>query len=226
MTTLILGAHGPIGLACVRHALSQGETVAAGVQLPHRLPPALDDLRSEYPSQLTSFDWSNGQWPDVGGYDRALVAELPVPPSQPEEGDDPFADIRASTADAVSSEIHRVIAPTLAAIRFVTHAKPSRVLLQASWLGVVDEKIRGGGYALAAAYAAHLMLVRAAALDLHRGGIATVVGNAGRYRLDMAGPGFHADIDDVARGLLQLLGAVDATAEPQFRDWRGDVRRW
>lgn len=226
MTILVLGAHGPIGLACVRQALSQGMHVIAGVQAPHRMPPALDDLRSEFPARLAGVAWSDGQWPDIGPCERALVAELPIPPAQPEEADEPFADLRVLTADVALSEMRRLVAPTLAAIRFVTHAKPPRALLQASWLGVVDEKIRGGGYALGAAYAAHLMLVRAAALDLQRGGIATVVGNAGRYRLDMAGPAFHADIDEVANGLLLLLDTADANREPQFRDWRGDVRRW
>jgi hypothetical protein len=76
------------------------------------------------------------------------------------------------------------------------------------------------------AYASQLMLVRAASLDLQRAGIATVVGNAGRYRLDMAGPAFHAEIEDVARGLLAVLDACDLHDEPAFRDWRGGIRRW
>ena len=49
---------------------------------------------------------------------------------------------------------------------------------------------------------------------------------AGRYKLDMSGPGFHADIDDVARGLLAVLDRCELTKEPTFRDWRGTERSW
>lgn len=70
------------------------------------------------------------------------------------------------------------------------------------------------------------MLVRGAAFDLQRAGIAAVVGNAGRYKLDMAGPGFHAEVDDVARGLLAVLDGCSLATEPEFRDWRGAIRRW
>jgi hypothetical protein len=52
------------------------------------------------------------------------------------------------------------------------------------------------------------------------------VANAGRYKLDMAGPAFHAEIEDVARGLLSVLDARRLEDEPEFRDWRGAVRRW
>ncbi|HYW49834.1 MAG TPA: hypothetical protein VE861_04460 [Gemmatimonadaceae bacterium] len=226
MATLILGAHGPIGLACTRRVLAAGGRVFAGVQAPHRIPPALHDLRDEYPTLLTAFGWADDSWPEIPGCERALVAELPIPPAQPDEGNDPYEDIRALSADVTLAETKRVLAPTLAAIRFVTAVTPKRVLLQASWLGVVEEKVRGGGFAIGVAYAAHLMLVRTAALDLHRSGITTVVANAGRYKLDMAGPAFHADIDDVAAGLLSVLDAASADGEPEFRDWRGTVRRW
>jgi NAD(P)-dependent dehydrogenase (short-subunit alcohol dehydrogenase family) len=226
MTTLILGAHRPLGLACVREVLSRGDAVVAGVQAPHRVPPALHDLRDEYPTQLTALAWQPGTWPPLNGVTRAIIAELPIPPTQTDEADDAGADLRALTVDRLLTESREVIAPTLAAIQFVTQVKPTRVLIQASWLGVIEEKIRGGGHGLALAYASQLMLVRAASLDLQRAGIATVVGNAGRYRLDMAGPAFHAEIEDVARGLLAVLDACALHDEPAFRDWRGGSRRW
>lgn len=226
MTMLILGAHGPLGLACVRAVLATGGAVVAGVQAPHRLPPALQDLRDEHPGQLASFAWKAGSWPPLPAVTRAIIAELPIPPTQLDESDDPASDLRALSPERALAESQAVVAGTLAAIQLVTQARPARVLIQASWLGVTGEKIRGGGYALGMAYAAHLMLARTAALDLQRGGIATVVGNAGRYRLDMSGPGFHADIDDVARGLVAVLDACDPEAEPEFRDWRGTIRRW
>ena len=226
MTMLILGAHGPLGLACVRAVLATGGAVVAGVQAPHRLPPALQDLRDEYPGQLASFAWKADSWPPLPAVTRAIIAELPIPPTQLDESDDPAADLRALSPERALAESQAVVAGTLAAIQLVTQARPARVLIQASWLGVTGEKIRGGGYALGMAYAAHLMLARTAALDLQRGGIATVVGNAGRYRLDMSGPGFHADIDDVARGLVAVLDACDPEVEPEFRDWRGTIRRW
>jgi NAD(P)-dependent dehydrogenase (short-subunit alcohol dehydrogenase family) len=226
MTTLILGAHRPLGLACVREVLSRGDAVIAGVQAPHRVPPALHDLHDEYPAQLTALAWQPGTWPALTGVTRAIIAELPIPPTQTDEADDAGADLRALAVDRLLSESREVIAPTLAAIQFVTQVKPPRVLIQGSWLGVIEEKIRGGGHGLAMAYAAQLMLVRAASLDLQRAGIATVVGNAGRYRLDMAGPAFHAEIEDVARGLLAVLDACALHDEPAFRDWRGGIRRW
>ena len=226
MSTLILGAHRPLGLACVREVLSRGEAVVAGVQAPHRIPPALHDLREEFPGLLTALAWQPGTWPSVPGIERAIVAELPIPPTQTDEADDAASDLRAITIDRLLTESREVVAPTLAAIHFITHLRPTRVLIQSSWLGVIEEKIRGGGHALAVAYASQLMLVRAAAMDLQRAGIATVVGNAGRYKLDMAGPAFHADIDDVARGLLAVLDACRLDEEPTFRDWRGGTRRW
>jgi NAD(P)-dependent dehydrogenase (short-subunit alcohol dehydrogenase family) len=226
MTTLILGAHRPLGLACVREVLSRGEAVIAGVQAPHRVPPALHDLRDEYPDRLTALAWHPGIWPELHGITRAIIAELPIPPAQTDEADDAASDLRALRVDQLLTATREVIAPTLAAIQFVTAVKPPRVLIQASWLGVIEEKIRGGGHGLAMAYASQLMLVRAASLDLQRAGIATVVGNAGRYRLDMAGPAFHAEIEDVARGLLAVLDACDLHDEPAFRDWRGGIRRW
>lgn len=226
MTTLVLGAHRPLGLACVRQVLSSGAPVLAAVQAPHRVPPALHDLREEYPTLLTALAWQPGDWPQLPGIERAIVAELPIPPTPTDEADDAAADLRALTVESLLAEARDVIGPTLAAIQLVTHVRPKRVLIQASWLGVIEEKIRGGGHALAMTYASQLMLVRVAAIDLQRAGIAAVVGNAGRYRLDMAGPGFHAEIDDVARGLLAVLDACRLGDEAEFRDWRGTIRHW
>lgn len=226
MTTLVLGAHRPLGLACVRQVLSSGAPAVAAVQAPHRVPPALHDLREEYPTLLTALTWQPGNWPQLPGIERAIVAELPIPPTPTDEADDAAADLRALTVESLLAEARDVIGPTLAAIQLVTHVRPKRVLIQASWLGVIEEKIRGGGHALAMTYASQLMLVRVAAIDLQRAGIAAVVGNAGRYRLDMAGPGFHAEIDDVARGLLVVLDACRLGDEPEFRDWRGTIKRW
>lgn len=226
MTTLVLGAHGPLGLACIRQLLAAGASVIAGVQAPHRIPPALLDLQEEFPSLLTPVAWAAGKWPTLPRIARAIVAELPIPPAQEDEADDPAAALRMLSPDAAQAEVRHLLSPTLAAIQLVTVVRPDRVLVQASWLGSIAEKIRGGGYALGIGYAAHLMLVRAAALDLQRAGIATVVGNAGRYRLDMAGPGFHAEIEDVARGLIAVLDACTLADEPQFRDWRGTTRSW
>jgi NAD(P)-dependent dehydrogenase (short-subunit alcohol dehydrogenase family) len=226
MTTLILGAHRPLGLACVREVLSRGEPVIAGVQAPHRIPLALQDLGEEYPKQLTSLAWQPSVWPTVTGIERAVIAELPIPPAQSDEADDAAADLRAIRVDRLLEASREVLAPTLAAIQFITQVQPKRVLIQASWMGVIEEKIRGGDHALGVAYASQLMLVRAAANDLQRAGIATVVVNAGRYKLDMAGPAFHADVEDVARGLLGVLDACRLENEPEFREWRGGVRRW
>lgn len=226
MTTLILGAHRPLGLACARELLARGESVTAGVQAPHRIPPAVHDLREEFPTRLTALAWQPGKWPALPDVTRAIVAELPIPPAQTDEADEPSSDLRALTSEQVLSETRDILAPTLAALQFVTHVRPAKVLIQASWLGVIDEKVRGGGYALGMAYAAQLMLARTAALDLQRDGIAAVVANAGRYKLDMAGPGFHADIEDVARGMLEVLDGCQLDTEPEFRDWRGAVRHW
>lgn len=226
MTTLVLGAHGPLGLACVRAVLAGGDTVIAGVQSPHRVPPALADLRGDHAGQLQVVSWQPGDWSLAPTVSRAIIAELPVPPVQLDEPDDPTSALRDLSADALQRDIARLLPPTVASLQVAARLRPARVLLQASWLGSVSNKIRGGGYAVAAAYAAHLMLVRTAALDLQRDGIAVVVGNAGRYRLDLAGPEFHADIDDVARGLLALLDAADAADEPRFADWRGTPQAW
>lgn len=226
MTTLILGAHRPLGIACARQLLASGTSVIAAVQAPHKIPPVLHDLRDEYPTQLTALAWQPGKWPAINGVTRAIIAELPIPPAQTDEADDATADIRALTPELALADIRDVVAPTLSAIQLVAQLKPTRVLIQASWLGSIEEKIRGGGYALGVAYAAQLMLVRTAALDLQRAGIAIVVANAGRYKLDMAGPGFHAEVDDVAKGLLAVLDNVQLSEEPEFRDWRGAVRRW
>ena len=226
MNTLVLGAHGPLGLACIRQLLATGASVVAAVQAPHRIPPALADLREEFPSQLTSLGWYAGKWPVLPPIERAIIAELPIPPAQLDEGDDPVADLHALTADACAHDVRALLAPTLAAIQLVAIVKPKRVLIQGSWLGSIEERIRGGAYLHGVAYASQLMLARIAALDLQRAGIAAVVGNAGRYKLDMAGPGFHADVDDVARGLLSVLDGCQLADEPQFLDWKGTQRRW
>ncbi len=226
MNTLVLGAHRPLGLACVRRILSTGASVVAGVQAPHRIPPAVHDLREEYPAQLTAVAWRAGERPALPPIQRVIIAELPIPPAQSDEADDPSADLRALRAEQLAADVRALLEPTLAAIQLVTMIQPRRVLIQASWLGSIEEKIRGGGYALGAAYAAHLMLARSAAFDLQRAGIAAVVGNAGRYKLDMAGPDFHADVDHVAQGLIDVLDACVLADEPRFRDWRGAERRW
>jgi NAD(P)-dependent dehydrogenase (short-subunit alcohol dehydrogenase family) len=226
MTTLICGAHGPLGLACVRSVLSSGEPVAACVQAPHRTPPALQDLRDEYPSLLTITAWQHGALPTLPSMHRAIIAELPIPPVQSDEADDAAAAIRALDAQSLLNDARTVLVPTLHAIQLVTAVRPARVLIQGSWLGSIEERVRGGSYAPGVAYAAQLMLVRTAAFDLQRAGIATVIGNAGRYKLDLAGPDFHADVDQVARGLLAVLDACDGKQEPEFRDWRGTIRRW
>lgn len=224
--TLVLGAHGPLGIACTRIVLAAGTPVIAAVQEPHRIPPALRDLSDEYPGLLTAITWKAALFPKMSAISRAIITELPIPPVQTDEADEPTADLLALSPDRILAEAHAVLAPTLAAIQLIAHARPKRVLIQASWLGSIDEKIRGGGYAIGVAYSAQLMMVRTAALDLQRAGIATVAGNAGRYKLDMAGPGFHAEVDDVAKGLLAVLDACTLDSEPEFRDWRGNVRRW
>lgn len=226
MTTLVLGAHGPLGLACVRAVLAGGGNVAAAVQAPHRVPPALADIRDDHPGRVQVVPWQAGQWPSAVAVSRAIIAELPVPPVQLDEPDDATSALRELSADDLQRDVARLLPPTLAALQVVARLKPQRALVQASWLGSVAGKIRGGGYALGAAYAAHLMLVRTAALDLRRDGMAVVVGNAGRYRLDLAGPEFHADIDDVARGLLAALDRAAAGDEPRFVDWRGATQPW
>jgi len=226
MTTLVLGAHGPLGLACVRAVLAAGSPVIAAVQAPHRLPPAIADLRDEHTGLLETFTWQAGRWPTLAGVTRALVTELPIPPAQTDEPDDATSLLRQLGPEQALQDVRALVPPTLAALQLVATIQPARVLVQASWLGSVEEKIRGGGYASAMGYAAQLMLVRAAALDLSRSGSAVVIGNAGRYKLDMAGPGFHAEVDEVARGLLAVLDAAVPGAEPEFRDWRGTLRRW
>ncbi|MCC7051802.1 MAG: hypothetical protein IT355_00960 [Gemmatimonadaceae bacterium] len=226
MTTLVLGAQRPLGLALVRAVLDMGAPVVAAVQAPARLPPALHDLRDEFPGLLTPVAWQPGSWAHAAAVRRAIIAELPIPPAQSDEPDDAVSDLVAVTSAALQQELAQLLPATLAALQLVAALQPARALIQASWLGSIGEKIRGGGYAVATAYAAHLMLVRTAAMDLQRAGICTVVGNAGRYRLDLAGPGFHADIDDVARGLLAALDAADGSGEPAFVDWRGTPRSW
>jgi hypothetical protein len=226
MTTLILGGNGPLGIAFARQVLAAGQSVIAAVQTPHRIPPAFHDLRDEHPSLLTAILWSASSAPTLPPIARVIVTELPIPPAQTDEASDATADIRALTIDAILADVRSALTPTLSAIQLVAQLRPERVLIQASWLGSIEDKIRGGGYNIGVAYAAQLMLVRAAALDLSRAGIATVVGNAGRYKLDMAGPEFHAEVDDVAKGLLTVLERAQAGAEPEFRDWRGGLRRW
>jgi hypothetical protein len=226
MTTLICGAHRPLGLACTRALLSAEAPVIACVQAPHRVPPALYDLQEESPALLTIIAWQHGQWPTLPPVTKAIIAELPIPPAPSDEADAPLLAIQQLDATDILKETRAVIAPTLAALQLIARAQPSRVLIQASWLGSVEERVRGGGYELGAAYAAQLMLAKTSAFDLQRAGIATVVGNAGRYKLDLAGPEFHADVDAVARGLLAVLDACDAAVEPAFRDWRGSLRRW
>lgn len=226
MSTLILGAHGPLGLACARQLLARGDMVIACVQAPKRLPPALDDLATEYPSRLTPLQWSASAPPSLSGITQALVTELPIPPEQQDEPADAAAALRAVQGDALAAATRDLLAPTLAAVQLLAAVGPKRALLHASWLGSIAGKVRGGDYSLSVPYAAHLMLVRSAALDLQRAGIAVVVGNAGRYRLDMAGPGFHADIDEVAAGLIRQLELATPDAEPTFVDWRGTARPW
>jgi NAD(P)-dependent dehydrogenase (short-subunit alcohol dehydrogenase family) len=226
MNTLVLGAQGPLGLAIARQVLQTGASVVAAVQAPHRAPPALHDMREEFPAQLISASWHAHRLPALPPVERAFIAELPIPPAQADENDEPTADLRALSPDRLHHHLQAILGPTLAALQLVAHIRPKRVLIQASWLGSVQEKIRGGDYALSTSYAAQLMLVRTASLDLTRAGIATVIGNAGRYRLDMAGPGFHADIDEVARGLMTVLDACTLGAEPEYRDWRGTLRQW
>lgn len=226
MTTLILGAHGPLGLACARQLLQRDRPIIAAVQAPHRVPPAVHDLRDEFPALLTVCAWQPTAWPALSNVSQIIVSELPIPPAQSDESTDAVHDVLALTTDELISELRSVVTPTLAALKLVARLRPTRALVLASWLGVIDEKIRGGGYVHATAYASQLMLVRSAAIDLQRSGIAMAVANAGRYKLDMAGPGFHADVDDVARGLLTLLDAASIDDELSFRDWRGTVRRW
>lgn len=190
MNTLVRGAHGPLGLACVRQTLRAGDAVVAGVQAPHGVPLALTDLQEKFPQLLTTVAWQSGRWPSLPAVERAIIAELPIPPAQTDESDDLAGALRAATAETCTADVLALLAPTLAALQLVAAVRPRRVRIQASWLGSIDEKIRGGSYPLSVACAAHLMLARTAALDLQRAGIAAVVGNAGRYRLDMAGPGF------------------------------------
>nr|MCU0625813.1 hypothetical protein [Gemmatimonadaceae bacterium] len=62
--------------------------------------------------------------------------------------------------------------------------------------------------------------------DLLSGGLATVVANAGRYRIDPAGLAFQPDADAVAAQLLVRLEEAGVTGEPAFVDWRGMARAW
>ena len=226
MTTLICGAQTPLGLAFVRALVAHSSAVIAAVQSPAKVPPALHDLRDDAPTLVQVAPWSPDDAPALTGVTQVIVAELPIPPAPADESDPPLADLGALDLPLSLRETHALLAPTVNALRWAGTLAPARLLVQASWLGSVQARVRGGNYAQGLAYAAHLMLVRTAALDLQRAGIGVVIANAGRYRLDMAGPGFHADVDDVARGLLGVIGRADPDAEPAFLDWRGAVQPW
>lgn len=132
MNTLILGAHRPLGLACLRRILSTGASAVAAVQAPHRIPPAVHDLREQHPAQLTALAWRAGDWPALPPIERVIIAELPIPPAQSDEGDDPAAELRALRAEHLAADVRALLEPTLAAIQLVTMIQPRRVLIQAS----------------------------------------------------------------------------------------------
>jgi NAD(P)-dependent dehydrogenase (short-subunit alcohol dehydrogenase family) len=237
---LVTGAHRPLGAALVRHLLAAGHVAAVTVPNPRRVP-ALDDLRDEHPGRLHVLAWESTEGSGrtrvvqqvraaLGGIERAIVAELPLPPANDDLADDlrpallalDAAPLVQATATLVTATLHAVqVAATL-----LHDVRDARVLLLASWLGSATTKIRGGEHLAAVPHAAQLMLARTLQHDLLSGGIATVVANPGRYRIDPAGLAFQADAETVAAALLERLDAAIASDEPAFMDWRGVVRSW
>lgn len=237
---LVTGAHRPLGAAMVAHALAAGHVVAATVPNPRRVP-ALDDLAEEHPGRLHVLAWDALDGAGrarivaqvraaIGGIERAIVAELPLPPANDDLADDlrpamlalEAAPLVQATASLVTATLHA----TQVAATLLHDVAGARLLLLASWLGSATDKIRGGEHLAAVPHAAQLMLARTLQHDLLSGGIATIVANPGRYRIDPAGLAFQADAETVAAALLARLEAPVTADEPAFMDWRGTPRAW
>lgn len=226
MTTLITGAQSSLGLAFARAVLATGAPVITAVSHGRVVPPALRDLHDEFPSLCTVVQWAPDALPTLPTVTDAIIAELPLPPAPLDESLDPLADLTTLDLQGALRASHALLAPTLAALRWIGGVRPSRLMIQGSWLGSIHARVRGGNYDAGLSYAAHLMLLRVAALDLQRAGIGVVIGNAGRFRTDLAGPAFQADIDEVAMGLLRQLETASPADEPRFVDWRGAAVPW
>lgn len=237
---LVTGAHRPLGAALVRHVLAAGHAAAVTVPDPRRVP-ALHDLADEHPGRLHVLPWDATDVAGrarvvqqvraaLGGIERAVVAELPLPPANDDLADDlrpamlalDAAPLVQATATLVAATLHA----TQVAATLLHDVAGARVLLLASWLGSATDKIRGGEHLAAVPHAAQLMLARTLQHDLLSGGVTAVVANPGRYRIDPAGLAFQADAETVAAALLERLEAPPVAPEPVFVDWRGAPRAW
>jgi NAD(P)-dependent dehydrogenase (short-subunit alcohol dehydrogenase family) len=238
---LVTGAHRPLGMALARRALERGDHVAVTVPNPARVP-AIADLRDEHPTRLHVVAWdaldaaaipraAAAVRAALGPVDRAIVCELPLPPANDDLADDLRPAMLALTVQPLANTTASLLATTLHATQLATTlldgAAGARLLIVASWLGSVTDKIRGGEHLAAVPHAAQLMLARTLQHDLLSGGVPTVVANAGRYRIDPAGLAFQPDADEVAGGLLDRLEDDPAPGgEPAFLDWRRAPRHW
>lgn len=237
---LVTGAHRPLGVALATRALAAGHAVAVTVPNPARVP-AIRDLADEHPGRVHVVAWdaldadaipraATAVRASLGRVDRAIVCELPLPPAPDDLADDLRPAMLAVRAQPLVNATATWLAATLHATQLAATlaggATDARVLLVASWLGSVTDKIRGGEHLAAVPHAAQLMLARTLQHDLLSGGVATVVANPGRYRIDPAGLAFQADAEQVADGLLARLEEPVDAADPGFVDWRGARRNW
>jgi len=101
-----------------------------------------------------------------------------------------------------------------------------RVVSISSWLGSIERKQSGGNYGYCASKTTLNMLMRAAAFDLAKRGVVSVVVNPGWVSTDMGGPKASLTPEQSVGGLIRLAAGLTEAHSGQFMQWDGSQHAW
>ncbi len=229
---LITGANRGIGLAFTRQLLERGDHLVAGCRQPGKAT-ALNTLAGEFPGRLhvLPLDVANTK------SRTEFVRELPLV-----LGDNERIDLLINNAGVLhSGERFGHVDPAILEDSFRTNAIGPFLLAQAlapsladgarianlsSVMGSIASRGEFRSPSYCSSKAAQNMLTVQLARGLHARGIIVLALHPGWVRTDMGGGSATIDVDESARGLLQVIDAAKPGDSGCFMDWRGEPLPW
>lgn len=233
-TVLITGAGRGLGLEMARQLAERGDTVFATV----RNPAKADALRAlEGDVRLVALDVS----------DEASIAKAAEAVGAQTERLDVLinnAGINSRGVPEGQANVHfgklepegilrmvqvNAVGPLLVTQAFASLLERSdngRVVSISSWLGSLERKQTGMNYGYCASKTTLNMLMRAAAFDLAKSGVVSVVLNPGWVSTDMGGPRASLTPQQSVAGILAVTDSLTSEQAGRFLQWDGSEHPW
>lgn len=225
-TVLITGANRGIGLELTRHYAASGARVHATC----RKPSEADDLRAvEGDVHVHTLDTTHHD--ELATLAKTIDEPVDIVIANagiygPHRGSQSFTDL---DAEAVRQTMEVNLVGTIATLQhFLPHAKKSegkKLVAISSKVGSIADA-SGGAIAYRTSKTALNMAMCCAAHELKEDGIAVGSLHPGWVRTDMGGPNGLIEADESARGLADVIDALEPGDKATFKDYKGDTIPW